>query len=381
MDANSILIDQGEQALRDRIDKNARRYEEDDPPQSAPPPIRFVITAEAAVIWDNEPEHRIYGLFPMKGLALVYGEKKCGKSFWTYDAVMHVARNIPYRGHDVIGGVVVYIAAEGQAGLPKRMEAYRRHHKHTTSDFYLCTVKPDLMADAPELIENIKRQLGSRRPGIVVVDTLNRTLVGSESKDVDVARYLAAADSIKDEFGCLVIVVHHCGLEKGRPRGHTALSAAADVQIVVKRDAAKNVVAEVELAKDGASGEKFTSRLDQATLGHDKRGNEMTTCVIVPIANEESELVKPVKPELSVPNQLAKRALANAISERGVQNANVWGNQFGVDEDTWRTQFYKESSTDKTQEAKRKAFNRARDILVVANIVGTANGWYWLARP
>jgi hypothetical protein len=34
-----------------------------------------------------------------------------------------------------------------------------------------------------------------------------------------------------------VVIVHHCGIEGTRPRGHSSLTGAADAQLAVKRDA------------------------------------------------------------------------------------------------------------------------------------------------
>jgi len=33
---------------------------------------------------------------------------------------------------------------------------------------------------------------------------------------------------IRNAFGCAVIVVHHCGIDATRPRGHTSLAGAVD---------------------------------------------------------------------------------------------------------------------------------------------------------
>ena len=110
---------------------------------------------------------------------------------------------------------------------------------------------------------------------LVILDTLNRSLVGSESKDIDMAGYLAAADRLREAFHCLVLVVHHTGLEQGRPRGHTSLTGAADVQISVKR-IGDTSVATVEWLKDGEDGTQLYSKLEVVDVGHGK-----TSCVIV----------------------------------------------------------------------------------------------------
>ena len=71
---------------------------------------------------------------------------------------------------------------------------------------------------------------------MVVLDTLNKSLVGSENKDVDMGAYVRAAEAIRDAFDCVVIIVHHCGYDDTRPRGHSSLPAAVDAQLAVTRE-------------------------------------------------------------------------------------------------------------------------------------------------
>jgi RecA-family ATPase len=102
-----------------------------------------------------------------------------------------------------------------------------------------------------ELIATIKLKLGDTIPAAVALDTLNRSLDGSESNDADMTAYVRAADAIREAFGCVVTIVHHCGIDGTRPRGHTSLTDACDAQLSVKRDHADNVIVELECAKDG----------------------------------------------------------------------------------------------------------------------------------
>ena len=66
-----------------------------------------------------------------------------------------------------------------------------------------------------------------------------------------------------------MIIVHHCGIDARRPRGHTSLTGAADAQLSVKRDPAGNIVVTVEWMKDGPEGDAIISRLDQVEIGID----------------------------------------------------------------------------------------------------------------
>jgi RecA-family ATPase len=80
-----------------------------------------------------------------------------------------------------------------------------------------------LVAEYSELIAAIKAQLRENLPGVIFLDTLNRSLVGSESKDEDMAQFLAAAEKVAQELNCAFVI---CGIDASRPRGHTSLSGA-----------------------------------------------------------------------------------------------------------------------------------------------------------
>src|SRR5262249_6493456 len=148
----------------------------------------------------------------------------------------------------------VYCAFEGASGFKARAEAFRQHHfsedASDPDDFYLVAARTNLVTDHPALIEAIDTQLQSTPPVCVVLDTMNRSLHGSESNDEDMGAYIKAADAIREKFECAVIVVHHCGVEGTRPRGHTSLGGAVDAQLAVKRDPAGNILVEVEWMKD-----------------------------------------------------------------------------------------------------------------------------------
>src|SRR5262249_58942960 len=114
-------------------------------------------------------------------------------------------------------------------------------------------------------------------------DTLNRSLVGSESKDEDMARFLAAAESVALELSCAVIIVHHCGIDGSRPRGHTILSGAVESQLKVERGNTGEIFVTVELAKDFAEGTEIVSRLDLVELGTDADVDPITSLVVLPV--------------------------------------------------------------------------------------------------
>ena len=110
------------------------------------------------------------------------------------------------------------------------------------------------------------------------------------------AAYIKAADVLKETFHCLVLIIHHCGLNEERPRGHTSLVGAADVQISVKRDADNNIIAEVEWMRDGPEGATVVGRLETVPLGMDDDGEHINSCVIVPVEGAVVNNLKSAEP-------------------------------------------------------------------------------------
>ena len=264
-------------------------------------------------------------MIPREGLCVVWGPPKCGKSFWTYDVAMHIARLAEYRGRRTSGGPVVYIACEGERGLGARTEAYRQGHDTSGAEFYLLTTRLDLIGEYETLISDIAAQV--ERPVAVVIDTLNRSIRGSESRDEDMGDYVKTADAILEGFSCTVIVIHHCGIEGSRPRGHTSLTGACDAQIAVKKGQDGTVTCVVEYMKDGPEGDEFHSKLDRVDVGTDDDGDAITSCVVV-----EAEKAKTDTTRKLTKNQATMLALLDDFGPGGatVDEWNAVARQEGL---------------------------------------------------
>jgi hypothetical protein len=351
----------------------------EDHPQASS--YRFRLTAFADVELDRTPAYLVRDIIPRDGIVVVWGAPKCGKSFCTLDVVMHVALGRQYRGHRVTQGGVVYIACEGERGLGARIAAWRQSNPLDADaiPFWLITTRLNLPTENCTLISDVRHQIGVESPAAVVIDTLNRSIGGSESADEDMGAYIRAADAIRETFGCAVIIIHHCGLDATRPRGHTSLLGAADAQIAVKRDASGNVVARVEYLKDGASGAEIASRLRVVNLGLDDDGEEITSCIIEPAEAITSH------PTTKVPPPSARRALdllRNAIADHGEDapaSDHIPRHTKAIPTELWRRYCYEGMVTDAdTDAAKRQAFGRAAKALQSAGIIGSWSGWVWL---
>lgn len=344
------------------------------------PRIRLVPFDEIKL--SPQPRYRVAGILPSVGLGVAWGPPKSGKTFWAFDLVMHVALGWEYRGRRVEQGPVVYCAFEGQGGIEARVAVFRqtslRDHGEPVP-FYLEDVRLDLVADHLALIAAVQRQLPAETtPAVVVLDTVNRSLRGSESSDEDMSAYVNAADAIKEAFQCSVLLIHHCGVEGTRPRGHTSLTGAADVQLSVKRDAADNVIVEVELAKDGPQGDKIVSTLEAVEVGRDLKGDPITSCVIVPSDDAPAARKVRVTGAASVALDLLRKAIAEA-PQQAPATPHIPRDIGTTTVSMWRTYFYQGTAADHDKrDTQKTAFRRASLKLQSVGVIGIWGEFVWI---
>src|SRR5262249_6343597 len=304
---------------------------------------RFKLVPFAGMRPGLEQLYLVDELIPVTGLVDIWGKAKTFKSFWTLDLMLHVAMGWEYRDRRVRQGTVVYCAFEGGHGYKKRIEAQRRHYKigdDADVPLFVMSGQASLVKDRKLLIADIKAQLERRPPAAVVLDTLNRSIDGSESKDTDMGAYVNAASAIRDAFGCAVIVVHHCGLDETRPRGHTSLPGAVDAQLAVTREG-MTVTVTVEMMRDGAEDTVVTGVLESVEVGTDDAGKVLTSLVVVP-----SEVLAPAeRHKWSRSLAVFRKALLDALTAAGEiineGDASYAPQVRAVDLEHVRTQFYR----------------------------------------
>jgi AAA domain len=346
-------------------------------------PPRFPLVKVDDVSATTTSLYLVKNLIPRSGLVVVWGAPKCGKSFWTFDLLMHAALGSPYRGLRAKAGSIIYCALEGAEGFKRRIAARQKHTQSKGAQFHLMFTPIDMIRDYKALIASIRAQLAQGvRPAAVAIDTLNRSFVGSENKPEDMAAYVRAADEIRIAFDCVVIIVHHCGHNGDRPRGHSSLLGAADVLIAVKRDEADNIVAMVERAKDGPTGLVIISRLVIVDLGEDEDGDAITSCIVEPVGEPGATKAGAKPKSLTKTAKNALRALHMAIGELGeVQtSSHIPADVRAVTVEQWRSFAYKIGiSTSDKPHSKGVAFNRGSEALLDANKIGIWEPYVWPA--
>jgi len=198
---------------------------------------------------------------------------------------MHIATGRVYRGREVVQGPVAYCTFEGAFAFPDRIMAIAEGMALGGQDipFYYSPERQQFtkVGRSGDVIKGIADTLETA-PVLVVLDTLNRSIDGDENAGDDMTHYTKCAEDICDEFSCAVIIVHHCGIEAKRPRGHSSLTGTCDAQIKVSRhgkDHGRMVISsKVEVMKDGPEDQEEFSILQPISMQID--GVTVESCYI-----------------------------------------------------------------------------------------------------
>jgi hypothetical protein len=302
--------------------------------------------------------------------------------------MMHPALGWNYRGRRVETGTVVYIACEGERGIAARNAAFRQERLSEDDDppFYVLTTRLNLPDEVDALIFDIAAQIPPDPCAAIVLDTLNRSIRGSESSDEDMSAYIAAVDALRDRFKCAVVIIHHCGIDGTRPRGHTSLTGACDAQIAIKRTETGQILATLEWMKDGPEGTVLASHLDVATVGYDDNDEPITSCVIVkddPPAPGKAKSAKPRKlpSYVHVALEALRKALDRDPKPTPANNGDITAKTV-VNVELWRACYYQMTPIKEDDPADKRTrqqdFRRAQKTLQQAQLAGIWGEWCWL---
>lgn len=250
------------------------------------PPIRWLVDGE----------------IPERGLTVLFGPPKSGKSFLAVDYAERVAVRRP----------VVYIAAEGDSGYQYRHEAWKSHHKFKeTNKLYFWRHPVQMMRpnDVREFIEEVK----DIKPQLVIVDTLSRCMSGGdENMQKDMSTFIESVDTIREQLHTAVLVLHHTN-KSGDMRGSTVLAGAAESVLELTNNEGSIKVTQT-MCKDGKTIEPRLLRLMEVGI---EPG--ITSCVLLP----QSMVLE--NPNELTPNQSTLIGVLCDLYDRGARTSDLKG--------------------------------------------------------
>lgn len=221
-------------------------------------------------------------------LVQIVGAPGTGKSFFALDLAMHLASGSQWRGRRVKPATVAYIAAEGGAGLRKRVKGL---------GVDLASLPLYLLADSPSLINpadlrDLVPRLAELGPGLryVFIDTLARAMDGGdENAATDMGAAIKHCRLLHQVLGVTVVLVHHTGRDQAKGgRGHSSLFGALDTEITITKPVSGPRVAKITKQKDGEDGEDFLFELERVVVGQSPEGEPIVTCKVKHLASDDA---------------------------------------------------------------------------------------------
>ncbi len=240
-------------------------------------------------------------VIPEDALGMLFGASGTYKSFVALDHCLHVAHGLQWMGNKTKQGGVVYVAAEGGAGIFRRVQAWHQHHGlQLAPNFHVCTTP--LVLSELEHLEALASAIAALpdKPSLIYIDTLSQTFSGDENSNTDISAYLRNINAlIRARFTCTVVVIHHSGHSATeRPRGASSIIANVDFLAGVYKPDGTSLMARLDFIKqkDGDKAANIAFKLERIVLGHDEDGEEISS-----LAAEH--------------NDVAQRLLANAAQK------------------------------------------------------------------
>ena len=274
----------------------------------------------------------------------------------------------------------MYVALEGQAGVPQRVKAWESHAGRNFPDgvtFVFDAFKlteRDHVLGLAALIDSVGGA------GLIVIDTFNRATPSvDENNSRDMGMAIEAATELQTLTRSLVLLVHHTGKDETKGlRGHSSLHAALDAAIEVSRTGDRREW-KVHKSKDGQDGEAHPFRLRVINLGQDEHGDDISSCVV----DRDSEDLDDdaVAPVVRLPKGVNQRIvyaalgpLFGASTARGCAGAPAVCPCLTLDEAIAGTRERLTVDTKRRGERAREAIKG----LIESGLLGSNEGWLWL---
>jgi hypothetical protein len=265
-----------------------------------------------------------------------------------------------------------------------RMAAYEKHHGRAPgigyrfksinllagpADGVVDLKAPPDLGDAGNLVRDL-RALGFAR-GVLVIDTMAEANGGIDENSAEqMGAAIAAVKALVENLECLVIVVHHAGKDPTKGlRGHSSLLAALDT--VIEVTAGDEPSWKVVKNRDGTTDLGARFRLLPIPLGRNSRGQEMSSCVVVPVDGPAA----PAPSKAATRPEMARRAILAAIGSAVIAHPRGAGPFPGIPQHEFIE--LAEAEFKGLQASRRKGALRAlNDLLSECRVIRTDDGLY-----
>lgn len=222
--------------------------------QEPPKPLKFVFKTHIEAKNSEPPEFIIEGFLPESRLTAITGKYESLKTTAAASILYSLATGTEWYGRRVQQMPIAYICGEDASGFVSRATALEIANGQEFP-YYLLDEAPNMLSegDAAELLRSIDSL--PEKPGIIVLDTLARCMVGGDENSArEMGMLVDNAEKLRRATGATILIIHHTGKNGDGARGSTALPGAVDTIIKVERS---NDIATVSCEKQ-KNAERFT---------------------------------------------------------------------------------------------------------------------------
>lgn len=373
-----------QQALQTQLPKPEEQTQSFD---AAPKPAK----PAAPIFWAADAKPVLTQSYMVKGwlgagqMSVIYGPSNVGKSFIVLDIAYHVAASQEWQGSKVNGGPVLYLATEGGHAFKNRVYALTQRYNYPNVPLAVRASPVDLLhpeADMPELgalCQEIEQQHG--KLAMIVVDTLSRAMSGGdENGPADMTAFIKNLDALREFTGAHVMIVHHTGKDAAQgARGHSSLRAATDTEIELEvNETIRTATATKQ--RDLEPKKPITFQLKVHELGIDADGDQVTTCTIEPVNEQDAADAKKKKP--SGRNQIALIQAFKQMRDDGIGMKNPGGVGWPEIHTYWiidETDFGKFAQGKLAGANPRAGYKQALEGLLLSGYMTQNDGYVWVS--
>jgi putative DNA primase/helicase len=244
------------------------------------------------------PQSLIQNILGVDGISVMYGDSNSGKTFFAIDMACAIARGSSFANKKTEQGIIVYLATESPGSIKMRLKAYHNYYNLLVPDFVIVQTPINFFNNNKDIHRIISlvhelEKTHSKKVKIIIGDTLARlSSGGNENSGEDMGVVMNRVDHIHRECNTHFTLIHHSGKNAAAgARGWSGIRAFIDTEIEIT-DTPLGKCAEITKQRDlNSKGERIGFRLHPLTIGIDKWGEPITSCVVqyIDAPNKESK--------------------------------------------------------------------------------------------
>jgi hypothetical protein len=184
-----------------------------------------------------KPSPLIEGIIFRNTINWLGGKPGHYKSIAALDWSCCIATDLPWHGHSVTAGNVLYVVAEGAHGMDQRRQAWEHVNGRTVPAGRLSFLPVAVQLWKGDDTAAVAQLANDLDPILIVLDTQSRVTVGAEENSSrDMGRFVDSLEQLRSATSACLLTLHHEPRNAEHLRGSSAMEGAATTIMRVSLD-------------------------------------------------------------------------------------------------------------------------------------------------